>query len=377
MSCTQSETAQNQLTTTSVVTLAASGLEQMLDPEHKLFCFTLRQGASGLVREGISHRYTMMTLLGLDRFEKAGQTSPVPISPILDRLIADTGWIDCVGDLGLLLWTCAILAPERLAAVADKTRVRDALARYQDAREGRTMELAWFLTGLCYSAATELPGLSDLREEANKTFRSLAANQGCQGIFRHLGHRKSMAAILRGRIGSFADQVYPIYALAKFSALTGSREALERASACAESICQRQGPSGEWWWHYDAGTGRVVETYPAYSVHQDGMAPMALFALADVSGRDFTVPIQRGLAWIQGNNELGRGLVDPSRKLIWRNLQLSAQEQFIRRLFPSRQIGVTPARKLEVNRECRPYELGWALYALAGREHLCACARSG
>ena len=63
------------------------------------------------MREGISHRYTMMTLLGLDRFEKAGQTSPVPISPILDRLIADTGWIDCVGDLGLLLWTCAILAP--------------------------------------------------------------------------------------------------------------------------------------------------------------------------------------------------------------------------------------------------------------------------
>jgi len=91
MSCTQSETAQSQLTTTSIVTLAASGLEQMLDPEHKLFCFTLRQGASGLVREGISHRYTMMTLLGLDQFEKAGQTSPVPISPILDRLIADTG----------------------------------------------------------------------------------------------------------------------------------------------------------------------------------------------------------------------------------------------------------------------------------------------
>ena len=363
----QLDTPSKPLADTSLLTLAASGLEQMLDAEHQLFCFTLRLGPGGLVREGVSPRYTLMTLLGLDRWQKSGHVSPVPISPILDRLIADTTWLNCLGDLGLLLWTCAILEPERLEEVAQKTRARDALSRYQDGVEGRTMELAWFLTGLCYSLRTEAKRLSELEAPTELTFRRLIANQGPKGIFGHLAHGKSLAGLVRGSIGSFADQVYPINALAQFARLTGNREALGRASACADTICELQGPLGEWWWHYDAGTGHVLETYPAYSVHQDGMAPMALFALADVTGLDFTNPIRKGLAWIGGYNELAYDMRCETSKLIWRNLQLPRREQYLRRLLPSRQKGLTPARLLTVNRECRPYELGWALYALAGR----------
>jgi len=85
---------------------------------------------------------------------------------------------------------------------------------------------------------------------------------------------------------------------------------------CAEAICRMQGPSGQWWWHYDARNGRIFERYPVYAVHQDGMAPMALFALGEVARLDFSEPIYKGLAWISGNNELPdrRSSADATRR---------------------------------------------------------------
>ena len=41
-------------------------------------------------RERLSPRYTMMTLLGLYRYERSGLRSPVAISPVLDALLRDT-----------------------------------------------------------------------------------------------------------------------------------------------------------------------------------------------------------------------------------------------------------------------------------------------
>ena len=34
----------------------------------------------------------------------------------------------------------------------------------------------------------------------------------------------------------------------------------------------------------DVRTGRVIEGYPVYAIHQDAMGPMALFALEDACG---------------------------------------------------------------------------------------------
>ena len=67
---------------------------------------------------------------------------------------------------------------------------------------------------------------------------------------------------------------------------------------------------GQWWWHYDSLTGNVFQRYPVYAVHQHGMAPMALFALADAARLDFSQSICNGLAWIYGgNNELAVDLL--------------------------------------------------------------------
>ena len=45
---------------------ALKGLVPMFDVESQLFCFRLKQSGTKLVREGLSRRYTIMTLWGFN-----------------------------------------------------------------------------------------------------------------------------------------------------------------------------------------------------------------------------------------------------------------------------------------------------------------------
>jgi hypothetical protein len=137
----------------------------------------------------------------------------------------------------------------------------------------------------------------------------------------------------------------------------------------AEKMCELQAPLGEWSWHYDSVSGKVVSRYPIYSVHQHAMGPMMLFAASEATGRDFSDAIYKGLAWISGKNELRRDFVEPSLGLVWRCIYLdfvNAYSDAAMRFLRIR-TGTVDARRLQVRHECRPYELGWLLYAFAGR----------
>jgi len=349
--------------------LAASGLVPMLDPGKNIFCDIYDRTETGMVRERLSPRYTMMTLLGLHRYEQSGRRSPVAISPVLETLLHDTSWINNAGDLGLLLWTCAELIPERVHEVYGKVGAQSALARFSDARRGHTMEVAWFLTGLanCHlSGSSNLPGLSQQIATARQI---LERNCGRSGVYGHLSRDKSMGGYLRGRIGSFADQVYPTIAFARLSQALQDDKARQMSLRTAEKMCELQAPLGEWPWHYDSVNGRVVSRYPVYSVHQHAMAPMMLFAANEATGHDFSDAIYKGLAWISGKNELRRDFVEPSLGLVWRCIYLGSMDAYTDAALRFIQLrsGTTDARQLKVRYECRPYELGWMLYAFAGR----------
>jgi hypothetical protein len=168
-------------------------------------------------------------------------------------------------------------------------------------------------------------------------------------------------------LGSFADQVYPIYALARFAQAYRSPEALETARECAQTICRLQGPLGQWWWHYDSANGRVVGRYPVYSVHQDGMAPMALFALGENLGTDYSPWILRGLNWISGENEVKQNLRETSAGVIWRSVFRKPSERYWEEAIGLLGFGGNdkPPSDLAIRFECRPYHLGWLLYAFA------------
>jgi hypothetical protein len=124
---------------------------------------------------------------------------------------------------------------------------------------------------------------------------------------------------------------------------------------------------GQWWWHYDAENGRVVGKYPIYSVHQDGMAPMALRALEAVSNRSYGEEIRNGLQWIAGKNELSADMIDPARNVIWRNIHRDRYRMYASEmasiLFPTRR--EKEYSDLKVLYECWSYHLGWLLYALS------------
>jgi len=354
--------------------LAVRGLVRMFDAQKQLFCFTLKPGRSGLmIPEGTSRRYTIMSLLGLQRREAMGRPSPVEIQPVLEGLLRETTWIDNVGDLGLVLWLCALSVPDQVGEICGRLDLPSAFKRFPT---DHTMELAWFLSGVSHialaSLPTEHPAVTEL---SMKCYELLKANQGSHGYFGHLRRNNSWSGMARGHIGSFADQVYPIYAISKFADAYKVPAALEMANVCADAICRAQGPLGQWWWHYDSTTGKVVERYPVYSVHQHGMAPMALLATGEAARKELTSAIYKGLGWISGRNELGRSLRDSSSNVIWRSIdpawyrcRLSVAKSLL-----GQEDNFEPRGNVKMNFECRPYELGWLLYAFAGS----APARAG
>ncbi len=348
--------------------LAAAGLPAMFDAAQSLFCFRVRQVGATLTREGISHRYTMMTLLGMHRQMGHGAAVPIDTESVFQSLTAKTDWIENIGDVGLLLWLSAEAFPQYLERLYRVLDPGSALERYQSRRE--TMHLAWFLAGCSHVAMAAKSELPNTIDTALAAYRELVANQGISGAFRHQSSQGTVTGWLRGRVGTFADQVYPIYALSRMAQAYGMNEPLSRALNCADVICGAQGPLGQWWWHYDSEKGSVLGRYPVYSVHQHAMGPMALLALQEVSKRDYSDAIYHGLEWIEHKNELGCDMKDEAAKLVWRCIRPTPQlltytEDAAAFLgVRSWQIG---RFNLTVLRECRPYELGWLLYAFAGR----------
>jgi hypothetical protein len=348
--------------------LAARGLVQMFDPEKQLFCHRLLRTERGLVREGLSPRYTIMTLLGLRELEQTGATSPFDTCAIYEALARNTSWIRSVGDLGLTIWVTAVFAPDQLEALFRRVDLETALHRYPDARHARTTELAWFLAGLAHAANSSSKRATDLTDLAVETYQRMEQNQGEYGFFRHMAETKSVAGILRGRIGSFADQIYPVYAMSKFATAFDVEEPLDSALECASALCNAQGGLGQWWWLYDSRTGRVSSRYPVYSVHQQGMAPMALFAVEEASQQSFKESIYKGLRWIYKSNELSADMRDLDQNLIWRCIlpkrtRTKYWDTMLSVLRPPKENA--PTGPLEILYEDRPYELGWLLYAFA------------
>jgi hypothetical protein len=349
---------------------ATRGLIAMFDSDRQLFCHRLIRTERGMVRVGVSHRYTIMTLLGLRELEKAGGQSPFDTEAIYNSLSRDVGWIRSIGDYGLMIWLTAAFAPDQLEQRFPLTAVEVALGRYQDGKEGRTTELSWFLAGLAHAASASPELIPTLRNQAAETYHRLRGNQGESGLFGHMSTTKSVAGVLRGRIGSFADQIYPIYAMAKYAIAFSSleEEPLTWAMKCATTLCSTQGELGQWWWLYQAETGKVLSRYPVYSVHQQGMAPMGLLALEEASGQSFQPCIDKGLRWIYGRNELSADMRDQTQNVIWRCIRSKRRDakywEIVRCLLLKNQQNGSVG-ELVILFEDWPYELGWLLYAFA------------
>ncbi|MEN6464579.1 MAG: hypothetical protein ABFD62_05300 [Syntrophaceae bacterium] len=343
-------------------------LPRMYLQDRLLFCTRAPLVSGGLQPQDVSVRYTLITILGLKRLAEEG-IEILDYGPLLAGIAARREAIRGGGDLGLLLWACALIDPGLLQKLLDDNLFIERLGDAPDIRGGFTMETAWLLSSLAHAADRlgELP--PGARALAQSAFNRLKRNYGGRGIFGHQG-RNTFGGFLAGRIGTFADQAYPMYALAKYGRACGVEEALQTALECARAACSLQGPQGQWWWHFDQVTGRRIGRYPVYSVHQYGMAPMALAAVSSATGADFSAPVYKGLEWLTENNELRTSMIDRQVGTIWRCMY---KGDFTARLEEAASLAGLPVNDvnprgpgLKILHESRPYCFGWLLYALAG-----------
>ncbi|MCT9931988.1 hypothetical protein N5079_17440 [Planotetraspora sp. A-T 1434] len=336
------------------------------------FVFTRRghRGPDGrwtAVPEGRSVRYSAIVALGVatlpektQRAALAGDTALDLTGNLIKRLPDITG----LGDTALICWAAAETGHSDLGAALAR------LAEIEDATTGAvyTVEAAWALAALAaVRTAGGAPGIDGRLERSRDR---LLTGLGDDRLYRHV---IGSAPWYRAHVGCFADQVYPLQALARLHAAAGGdSEALAAAERIAEGICAAQGPEGQWWWHYDARTGGVVEGYPVYSVHQLSMAPMALLDLADAGGTPYMDAIALGLGWMTSRPETGEELIVEELDLTWRKAARDDPKKVVRGVRAmstaiNRGARVAVLDKMyppvAVDHECRPYELGWLLYA--------------
>jgi hypothetical protein len=337
----------------------------MFRQDRSVFAFTRRRTASGGTElAGESVRYGAITLLAARFLDTTTQRAIFGGQTAMDfcrASVAATRDSTNVGDLAVVAWAAAELGHEFRDEAIERLR-----RRFAAAPNLPTVEAAWALSAFVAAGA---------RADAQRA-RALVLEAWSEGggLFAHWVH-PSAAPWWRAHVGCFADQVYPIQALARLHVAWPDEQALRAANRCAARICDLQGEGGQWWWHYDVRSGNVVEGYPVYSVHQDGMAPMALFDLAEAGGEDHLAEIRRGVAWMTNAPEIGRSLIDENETLIWRKVGRSDPSKLVRRLRAgarrlkkSSQLawldGLFPPATIDF--ESRPYHLAWVLYAWLG-----------
>lgn len=295
---------------------------------------------------------------GLDGKE-LGLDVPTTIGLVFDHCAARYR-----GGLGLAVWMNAGWNAEPLPRLfAERNLPLDAGAL--GVRSMTTMEVAWLLCGLAHeSARNPDPAVTALRDAVRA--EAIGRYHAPGRLFRHAAAFLPAGDWIRRNVANFADQIYSVMAFS-FDALAGGGAGSAKVAAdCMARLVELQGELGQWWWHYHPPSGAVTGHFPVYSVHQHGMAPIALTAVSRCDGTDRSAAIERSWSWLS-RNELGAALVDLSAGTIWRDIEprrgrAAAAARHLGMVLGLREAGPGGSDGLEINHETRPYEWGWCLY---------------
>jgi hypothetical protein len=345
--------------------LAVQSLTYLFDEKKRLFYRRVRWSEQRVLREETSRKHSLIAALGLQVLMGSEGALAFDTSAIRDAILEDISWVGGAEDLGLLTWFTAVCAPERLPELLDSFDFARVLETSIDGRQHRTRALAYFLAGIAH-AKNRGRADSDLVDAAAGAYRLLLANQAASGLFRHVASPGPFRETASRWHGTFADQMYPIYALTTFARAFEIEEPLGPALYCANAVCALQGPMGQWWFLYDSRKGSVAARYPVLCAQQDGTAPLALLALEKASGQKFWKFVEKGLAWIAGANELANDLRNLERGFVWDSIGTRTRLascwksalNFLGAVREPRQNG------LAIRYEMRPDHFGWLLYAL-------------
>ncbi len=326
-----------------------------------IYCFD--RTWSDPVLRGRSLRYSIMVLLGMTRHEATTGSSATDLVRLHGLVHAERRDLTA-GDLGLLLW-----ADVRRASPLSSDTIKDLrrlLAEPEVLAPLEGMEIGWLQVGAAGAVAAGLDAM-DIFELVDG---EMERRRTSSSLFMH--HRRRG---MRGRFPNFATQIYAVLALAETTRCGLRDSAVQHGIELADRLVELRRSDAAWPWLYDTRRGVVAEQFELYSVHQDAMAPMAFFALGEVTGEQrFIDAAIEGHEWCYGNNELGFDFYDADQPFAHRAIRrrgladqlcLAANTTLSLATSSSARLDVG---QLEVNATCRPYHLGWILEAWSGRQ---------
>ena len=367
-----------------LVRAAMTLLREMYDPQTGRFSATTSVNDGRYVNRFMTSpglRHSINSLLGLARASGAGYDG-WDVEASLDLFLEkNRDLIENEGDDGLLLW--ALTEAHHSEAEAWCQRVVAHAENMMTVRGALLQDVCWMLSGLSQRAAVD--GDARSARTARNLFELLHSHymDGNTLFPRHAatGRRASLV--------SFGGVVYLLRALWDFYSLTHDEHALALFRELATRVIGQQGPLGEWSWLYHVPSGRAVERYQVYSVHQEAMAMLFLLpALSlDVQGADNA--IRRSYRWILGDNELETPMWRDEPFLVYRSIRRTlplawgsstSRIEGIGRVMDrgstlahaasgvvlGTEARTASRRSVEINSECRSYEMGWTAYVWAG-----------
>jgi hypothetical protein len=361
-------------------------LSHMYDPRSGRFSSSTRlEGSeySSEFRDPPSMRYSINALLGLAR---AARAEPLDwdVPAATELLLRGQGTAPLgTGDAGLALsLLCELRSAHADRAAEDARRRCEHLVEHAHAP---LQEVCWLLSGLCDHV--RLSGDQSSVLAVRRLFGTLRRRYAVQDSL----FPRHVIAGPRSGIVSFGGVTYFLRSVKDVAECTNDEYAGAVFRELVLRVIATQGPFGEWPWHYDSRTGRVLEGYEIYAVHQVAMAMLFLLPAMRAGIVEAEPSIRRSYRWILGANELGIPMFHEDPFMPYRSIRrrmgalapasrsrIQGAARMMERgrawlLADSRRALGLPARaartsSLEVNSECRSYEVGWMLYVWGGVE---------
>jgi hypothetical protein len=354
----------------NLVNYALRGLSQCWLPEYGRWSHIYHIDGRQLPNESLPHSdvfYTLNVLLGISRVREI--PDDIAVSDIFRRNSIQLTTLPVAKyAYGMALWAAAELELDLPSPVASALRaLLSDEARWDTFR---AQDLGMLLTGIVVQAKKGrvewLPFLGPLYRLLRKRFTSES------GLF------FDAASGARRRFASFATQTYLSIACYYYGEYADDPDAITLATTCVQKLIALQGPQGEWPWFFDAASGRVLDFYEVYSVHQYGMAPALLECAERHNVPGAKDAMVKGFKWVLGENQLDRSMLVPElglsiRSQIRKN-ELSSKAPRMLRAVKNAYFGQRPGlidrSGVGLRLECRSYELGWILWSFGRRSDL-------
>lgn len=334
--------------------------------------FCLRNKKGKLLLQGHSMRYALILHIGICEWLKYHPNDRDKLPSAWPYISQNIENIKSVEDAALLLWAAVEEGYNNIPPLTEQLRI----LWKEQSEKCNSLELGWILKS-CLVLIDSFPDFHSTAEILITETKNILLNNFNKESKLFQRHTREGFKNKIGRsISCFADQVYPILALSHYFVKFKDEAILEVVKQATDRICRFQGELGQWPWHYDVLNNRICEKYPIFSVHQDSMAPMAIFASDAITGSNHTENINHSIQWLFKKNELNIDMVIEDQGIIWRDLErkeLGKFSRIINAILASMNIkNLVNERdkstyKYKINYEFRPYHYGWLLYTWASK----------